>query len=266
MSEVTSETRDGVAIITLNAPERRNAISPTMLTEISGALLLAENNRDVRCVILTGAGSVFCAGLDMASAAKGEGMLAGLSSGDGPPPGEVSLRDIPPIVLHKMDTPTICAMNGGAAGYGMDLAYCCDMRVAVPRAKLAMVFTARGILPESGGTWLLPRLVGWAKASELLFTAATIRAEEAQDLGLVNRIADDSDVMPTALALAYEIAANAPLAVRATKRMMRHAMTEGFEDHIQRQFTGMLPLLGTADFREAAMAFMEKRDANFEGR
>ncbi|MEO1061111.1 MAG: enoyl-CoA hydratase-related protein [Actinomycetota bacterium] len=264
--DVTYEVIDHVAVITLDAPERRNTITPQMLDAIAQQLLRAEQDQDVRCVVLTGAGTVFCAGLDLASTAKGEGMLDGGGSESSPPPGELPLRDIPPIVLHKMDTPTICALNGGAAGYGLDVALGCDIRIAHPSVKLAAVFTKRAILPESGGTWLLPRLVGWARASEILFAGKTLTAEEAVEIGLVNRIVDADKVLDEAMDLATEIAANAPLAVRATKRMMRHAATENFEDHVQRQFLGLLPLMRTKDFREGAMAYMEKRPPDFQGR
>ncbi|MEM9711777.1 MAG: enoyl-CoA hydratase/isomerase family protein [Actinomycetota bacterium] len=263
--DISYEVIDRVAVITLDAPERRNTITPRMLDDLAQQLLRAEQDPEARCVVLTGAGTVFCAGLDLASTAKGEGMLDSPSDAS-PPPGELPLRDIPPIVLHKMDTPTICALNGGAAGYGLDVALGCDIRIAHPKVKLAAVFTRRAILPESGGTWLLPRLVGWARASEILFAGKTLTADEAVEIGLVNRLVDVEKVLDEAMDLATEIAANAPLAVRATKRMMRHAATENFEDHVQRQYLGLLPLMRTKDFREGAMAYMEKRDPDFQGR
>ncbi len=264
MDDLRYDVTDHVALITLDAPERLNAISPAMLDGLSEALLRAEADRDVRAIVITGEGRVFCAGLDLASTAKGEGMLDG--PGGSVPAGELNLRDTPPVVLHKLDTPTIAALNGGAAGYGLDLALGCDLRIAHPLVKLAAVFASRGILPESGGTWLLPRLVGWAKASEILFTGQTVLAPEALELGLVNRVVEADEVLDTALDLAGQIAAQAPLAVRATKRMMRHGLTEPFEDHVQRMFLGLLPLMGTRDFREGATAYMEKRPPVFEGR
>ncbi len=263
LQDLRYEVRDHVAVITLDAADRLNTISPAMLDGLSALLVDADRDRAVRAIVLTGAGRVFCAGLDLASTASGDGMLDQPSDHA---PGEFDLRDAPPVVLHKTDTPTICALNGGAAGYGLDLALGCDLRIAAERTKLAAVFTARGILPESGGTWLLPRLVGWARASEILFAGRTLRAAEALELGLVNRVVPDDEVLDAALALAAEIAANAPLAVRATKRMMRHGATEPFEDHVQRQYLGLLPLMGTRDFREGAAAFMEKRPPEFEGR
>ena len=170
--EVRYEVADHVATITLDAPERMNTISGPMLGSISRFLLQADGDPDVRCIVLTGNGRAFCAGLDLAAQAKttsgGLGNLGTPSGGAG----EFDLRSAPPIVLHNIDTPTICALNGGAAGYGLDLALGCDIRIATASAKLNPGFAKRGILPESGGTWLLPRMVGYAKAAEIAFRAA----------------------------------------------------------------------------------------------
>jgi len=170
------------------------------------------------------------------------------------------------IVLHGLDTPTICALNGGAAGYGFDIALGCDIRVAADTAKLAPGFAKRGILPESGGTWLLPRMVGYARAAEIAFTGRTLQAREAHELGLVNRVVPDSEFAAAVQELAAEIAANAPLAVRAIKRMMRAAETETFDQNVHHVFLQLLPLLRTADFREGVTAYMEKRSPKFTGR
>jgi enoyl-CoA hydratase/carnithine racemase len=257
---------DHVATITLNAPERLNTISGAMLNELSARLLEADRDRDVRCIVLTGAGRAFCAGLDLAAqqqSAKGTlGNLGGLTTA----PGEFELRDAPPIVLHELDTPTVCALNGGAAGYGLDLALGCDIRLAADSAKLNPGFAKRGILPESGGTWLLPRLVGYAKAAEIAFTGRTLSAAEALELGLVNRVVPAEEFPAVVASFSAEIAANAPLAVRAIKRMMRAAETETFEQNVHHVFLQLLPLLGTDDFQEGVRAFMEKRTPTFEGR
>ncbi|MDG2233167.1 MAG: enoyl-CoA hydratase-related protein, partial [Ilumatobacter sp.] len=175
-------------------------------------------------------------------------------------------RDAPPIVLNKIDTPTIAALNGGAAGYGMDLALGCDIRIAADNAKMSAAYTARGLVPESGGTWLLPRIVGWSKAAELIFAARTLTAAESLELGLVSNVVPGDELMDAAMGLATEIATNAPLAVRAAKRMMRHAMTEDFEDHVQRQYLALLPLFASRDFREGLSSYLEKRPPEFEGR
>ncbi len=264
--EVRYVVDDHVATITLDAPHRMNTISGAMLTELSARLLEADKAPQVRCVVITGAGRAFCAGLDMAAQMQGpKGSLGNLGSLH-VRPGEFELRDAPPIVLHQLDTPTICALNGGAAGYGLDLALGCDIRIAARSAKLNPGFAKRGILPESGGTWLLPRMVGYAKAAEIAFSGRTLTATEAAELGLVNRVVDDSELAGAVRELAEEIAANAPLAVRAIKRMMRAAETETFEQNVHHVFLQLLPLIRTDDFQEGVRAFMEKRSPIFEGR
>jgi len=260
--ELLYEAKDQIGLITFNRPDQMNTITVTMLNTLSERLLEADADPEVRVIVITGNGRAWCAGLDIGAAVSGEGIGGNKTSlGNG----EFNLRDAPPVVLHKIDTPTIAALNGGAAGYGMDLALGCDIRIAASRAKLSAAYTARGLVPESGGTWLLPRIVGWSKAAELLFTARTLTSAEALDFGLVSTVVDDDELMNAAMGVATEVAANAPLAVRAAKRMMRHAMSEGLEDHVQRQYLALLPLFGTKDFREALTAFMEKRQAQFEG-
>jgi enoyl-CoA hydratase/carnithine racemase len=264
--EVTYEVADHIATITLNAPQRMNTISAAMLEELSARLLDADRDREVRCIVLTGAGRAFSAGLDLTAQMNGpKGSLGGLGSLDASP-GEFDIRNAPPIVLHNVDTPTVCALNGGAAGYGLDLALGCDIRVAAESAKLNPGFAKRGILPESGGTWLLPRMVGYAKAAEIAFTGRTLLAKEALELGLVNHVVADTELTAFARSLAADIAANAPLAVRAIKRMMRAAETETFEQNVHHVFLQLLPLLRTEDFVEGVTAYMEKRNPDFTGR
>ena len=269
-TEVLYRVIDHVATLTLNAPERMNTISGAMLQQISEQLLRADHDPDVRCIVLTGAGRAFCAGLDlqaqMAGPKGGLGNLGGGTGSDVTFSGEFDLRSAPPVVLHNLDTPTICALNGGSAGYGLDLALGCDIRIAVDTAKLNPGFAKRGILPESGGTWLLPRMVGYAKAAEIAFTGRTLTAVEALDLGLVNHVVSADEFVERTTAMAQEIAANAPLAVRAIKRMMRAAETETFEQNVHHVFLQLLPLLRTNDFSEGVAAFMEKRDPEFHGR
>jgi enoyl-CoA hydratase/carnithine racemase len=263
MSEPLLYDVDGhIATLTFNRPDRMNTITVTMLDRLSELLLQADADPQIRVIVLTGNGRAWCAGLDIAAASSGEGIGGESSSA---PNGEFDLRTAPPVVLNKIDTPTIAALNGGAAGYGMDLALGCDIRLASDKAKLSAAYTARGLVPESGGTWLLPRIVGWSKAAELLFTARTLTADEALDFGLVSEVLPPEALMDRAMAVAAEVAANAPLAVRAAKRMMRHAMTEDLEDHVQRQYLALLPLFATKDFREALSAYMEKRPPDFHG-
>jgi len=260
--EVLLNVDGHVAVVTLNAPHRMNTISGVMLAEISRLLLEADADPLVRCIVLTGSGRAFCAGLDLSDQMSGGGQLGVLG---GPMSAEFDLRNAPPVVLHNIDTPVVCAINGGAAGYGLDLALGADIRVASRAAKLNPGFAKRGIVPESGGTWLLPRIVGYARAAEITMRGNPLSAEEALGFGMVNHVTEPEDLMPTALAIAADIASNAPLAVRAIKRMMRAAESETFEQNIHHVYLQLLPLFRTNDFKEGVASFMEKRDANFTG-
>ena len=263
MSELLVERDGPIATLTLNRPDRLNAISRPMLAALSKALVECDRDPQVRVIVLTGAGRGFCAGLDLQDATAGTGIGA---QGDDLGAVNLDLRDAPPTVLHSIDTPTICALNGGAAGYGMDLALGCDIRIAAEGAKLAAAYAKRGVLPESGGTWILPRLVGWAKAAEIIFTGRTLSAQECLDLGLVNRVVPGDALQQETRALAQEIAANAPLAIQASKRMMRMGLSENFDEHVHHVFLQLLPLFRSKDFREGMAAFLEKRAPKFEGR
>ncbi len=263
--ELLYDVAEHVATITFNRPDRMNTISFGMLDALSQRLLEADAVRAVRAIVFTGNGRAWCAGLAVAETAAGRG-LGSADSGVAALPGELDLRNAPPVVLHTIDTPTIAALNGGAAGYGLDLALGCDLRIMAEGAKLSFAFAARGVLPESGGTWLLPRLVGWPIAADLLYRARTLTAAEALSLGLCSEVTAPGDLRARAAAIAGEIAANAPLAVRAIKRMVRHGAEEAFEDHVQRQFLALLPLFRTQDFNEGLAAFLEKRPPRFTGR
>ncbi len=262
-TDLLYEAADGIATITLNRPQRLNAITLPMLASLSSALRDADLDRQVRVIVLTGAGRGFCAGLDVKDVAAGTGIGA---DGVGLATARFDLAGSPPVVLHTTDKPVVCALNGGAAGYGMDLALGCDIRVASSEAKLAAVFAKRAILPESGGSWLLPRLIGWAKATEVAFRGMTLSAQEALELGLVNHVVEADQLMPFTREIAAEIAANAPLAVQATKRMMRLGLEETFEANVHHVFLQLLPLFQTEDFREGMLSFLEKRPPRFTGK
>jgi enoyl-CoA hydratase/carnithine racemase len=261
--EVLYAVADRVATITLNRPGRMNTISRTMLGQLTERLLEADADREVRVVILTGTGRAFCAGLDLTEVTRPG--TDGITTGTGVAT-DLDLRNTPPTVLFNLGKPTICALNGSAAGYGMDTALGCDIRIMAKGAKMAAAFTKRGIVPESGGTWFLPRLIGWSKAAELIFTGRTLSADQCVEMGLVSAAVDDADLAGAARALALEIAANAPLAVQASKKMMRMGLDETFNDHVHHVFLQLLPLMRTKDAAEGMRAFMEKRPAEFTGR
>ncbi|HEY7071312.1 MAG TPA: enoyl-CoA hydratase-related protein [Acidimicrobiales bacterium] len=265
MSEVLL-SRDGhVATITLNRPDRLNAISGPMLVGLARMLVDCDADRDVRVIVLTGAGRGFCSGLDLQDVAAGQGIGSGGGEGGSGGGGGFRIDDTPPFVLRRLDTPVLCALNGPAAGYGMDLALGCDLIVASDAASFVPP-TRRGVIPESGGTWLLPRLVGWQKACEITFLGRKLGSEEMQRLGLVNLVVPAADLDGTVSAWAQELAAQAPLAIKAAKRTMRLGLDTTFDanaHHVMAELTG---LFRTKDFAEAVNAFMEKRTPDYQGR
>ncbi|MFO1012417.1 MAG: enoyl-CoA hydratase-related protein [Caulobacteraceae bacterium] len=260
--QVLYEVSEGIATLTLNRPDRLNTISGPMLNQLSELLIKANADPAVRVILLTGAGRAFCAGLDLVDATQGNGIGSQTNSVSV----NIDVRNTPPTVLFNLDKPTVCCLNGSAAGYGLDTALGCDIRVAGESAKLAAAFVKRGIVPESGGTWLLPRLLGWSKAAKLIFTGRTLSAKEGLELGLVDEVWPDAEVRDRARALALEIAANAPLAVQSSKRLMRMGMAESFNDHVHHVYLNLLPLFRTQDFQEGMKSFLEKRPADFKGR
>ena len=260
--QVLYEVGDGIATITLNRPHRRNAITAKMLQQLGDAFLRADNDVDVRCIVLTGAGQGFCSGLDMKEAAAGSDIGGNPDAGAALP----HTRTLPTNILFNLDTPVIAAINGAAAGYGLDLALGCDMRVGGESTRLLPGFAKRGIVPESGGTWYLPRLIGWAKATEVSFRGNDLDANESRDIGLLNDVVADEDLVAVAKDWAGEIAGNAPLAISSMKRLFRHGLTQDFESHTHHVLLQTMALFRTKDFKESVTAFMERRDPRFEGR
>ncbi len=253
-----------VATITLNRPDRLNAINSTMLEALSAQLVACQKDPIVRAIILTGAGRGFCAGLDLQE--QGERLKQEGDSAVSPGFSLFDWRDAPPTVIYRMDKPIICALNGAAAGYGMDMALLCDIRIASENAKMGAVFAKRGVLPESGGTWILPRLIGWHRAAELVFRGRVLDAQESMEIGLLNKVVPHEDLMTEARAWAEDIANNAPLAVQATKRMMRLGWDETFEAAVDHIYLQLLPLFQSDDFKEGVSSFLERREPHFTGR
>lgn len=252
------DVQDGVLSLTLNRPELLNAVNDQMLRELHDALRQATHDAAVRCVLLTGAGRGFCSGQDLRERAG----ASAISFRD-------SLRDrYNPVItqLRTLEKPVIAAVNGVAAGAGCSLALAADMRIASQRASFIEVFARVGLIPDSGSTYFLPRLVGLGTAFELAYTAEPVDATEALRLGLVNRVVAHDELIPQARALAVRLAAGPTRGYGLTKRAINfglHATLEqalAYEAQLQ-EIAGR-----TADHREGVQAFLEKRQAAFSGR
>lgn len=264
MSEVLIDDRGHVRWILLNRPEAMNAITGTMLGELNHALKEADDDENVRVAVLSGAGRAFCAGLDLKQAAAGEGIGGdGLANAGAR---HYSTREICTVTLQRMDTPVIAVINGAAAGYGLDLALGCDMRIMSEKAVLMPGFAKMGVIPESGGTWYLPRLLGWAKACEISMLGDPLDGTAAEGYGLVNKAVPADDLEAVATAWAEKIANNAPLAITEMKRLFRHGLTQDFESHSHHVLMSILNLFKSEDFREGVQSFVEKRPPEFKGR
>lgn len=258
--QILLEAAEGVATITLNRPEKLNAFTRDMLTGLIEALDECEERADIRAVILTGAGRGFCSGGD----------VGGMGEGQDNRPHVTKNRiwneiQAFPKRAARFDKPLIAAVNGVAAGGGMDLALACDIRLAARSARFAETYARIGLLPGGGGAWFLPRLVGTARALELLWTAEFIDAETALSIGLVNHVWDDADLLAQARKLAGRIASMPPLSVRLIKRAVYQGtacdMTTAFDlisSHIAIARAGH-------DHSEAIAAFREKREGTYEG-
>ena len=264
MTEVLIEDKGAVRWIVLNRPEAMNAITGEMLAGLNEAFKAADDDPNVRVVMLTGAGRAFCSGLDLKQAAAGEGIGgAGLASAGAR---HYSTREICTVTLQRMDTPVIGVINGPAAGYGLDLALGCDMRLMSDKAVLMPGFAKMGVVPESGGTWYLPRLLGWAKACEISMLGDPLGAAAAEGYGLVNKAVPAEELEAVADEWADKVAANAPLAVTEMKRLFRHGQTQDFESHSHHVLMSVLNLFKSEDFREGIQSFVEKRPPEFKGR
>jgi enoyl-CoA hydratase/carnithine racemase len=257
--DVLFECDGFVATITLNRPERLNAITTDMLDGVSEYLLRADSDRGVRAIILTGAGRGFCSGLDLMQVADQTPGALGTGSGS------VNINEHPPFVMRRIDTPVVCALNGPASGYGMDMALGCDLLIASENAAFVSP-VKRSLVPESGGTWLLPRMIGWQKACEVVLLARRLDANEIARLGMANAVVAHDELMPEARRWADELAANPPLAVTAAKRVMRLGLDSTFEANAHHMMSELRSLMRTKDFQEGVQSFVEKRDAVFEGR
>jgi enoyl-CoA hydratase/carnithine racemase len=259
MADLDYTVAEGIGTILLNRPHRKNAFTLEMIDEWAGILARARTDPDVRVIVLTGAGDAFCSGVDLSS-----------MNGERPSPLERKehltdhIHRIP-YALEDLDKPVIAAINGVAVGAGMDMALMCDMRIIARSARLSEGYIRVGLVPGDGGCYYLPRLVGQAKALELLLTGDFIDAEEAARIGIANHVVDDDDLPAATTGLARKLADAPPVAVRTIKRAVYQSARADLRTALDLISSHMSVVTSTQDSAEALAAFREKRPGHYVG-
>ncbi len=260
------EKKEGIATITLNRPDRLNALSSEMSREFKQAVADVESDFEARVLVLTGAGRAFCAGEDVkerpgdsVAVRAQQTALRKLSSG---PRGLLQFAD----TFRNMLRPTVASVNGFAVGQGLSLAMACDIRIASEEAQFGAVWVRRGIPPESAGAYLLTQLVGPAKACELVFTGKMIGAKEAKEIGLVNEVVPADQLQAATYELARSMAEGPPIAIGVAKMMIYQALETSLDVHGRLEFFGQDYCFNTEDREEGISSFLEKRAAKFQGK
>jgi 2-(1,2-epoxy-1,2-dihydrophenyl)acetyl-CoA isomerase len=252
---------DRIATITLNRPEKMNAFGGLMRQELLEVLEDVARDPEIRVAIITGAGKAFCVGGDVTEFVSGSQ--------------QALVKDIPSerhamgkavLAINTMEKPVIASVNGAAAGGGCNLALSCDMIIAGEKARFGQVFTRRGLHPDWGGIYFLPRLVGYAKAAELIFTGEVIGAEEAFRIGMVNKLVPQEELMSATRELAERIAKNAPLPIAFAKRGLQNFQKWDLAQAVDYESYTLEVLMKSEDVMEGFTAFLEKREPEFKGR
>jgi enoyl-CoA hydratase/carnithine racemase len=259
METLQVERADGVVTVTFDRPEKKNAVNGVMWDELAEVAASLLHDTEARCLVLTGAGGAFCSGAD----------LSDVPAVDGPPTHQLArMRQINAVVqaFHELPQPSIAKVTGVAAGVGMNLALGCDLVVATDDARFSEIFARRGLSLDGGGSWLLPRIVGLHKAKELALFAEVISAQEAERLGVVNRVVPAADIDALVADWATRLAAGPPIALAMTKRMLNRSFEQSFEQALDDEARCQTVNFGTRDTIEAISAFVQKREPSFEGR
>jgi 2-(1,2-epoxy-1,2-dihydrophenyl)acetyl-CoA isomerase len=266
--DLLAEISDGVAVLTMNRPHRRNALSAPMLAALAAALAQAETDDSVGAIVLTGAGGAFCAGGDVKAMAEAsaDGNAGASRSIDAAIHRQRLSQRATSGRLWSMPKPTIAAIGGAAAGAGLSLALACDLRYAIPDAVLTTAFGRVGLAGDYGGTWFLTQLVGSARAKELYYFSDRLTAAEAERIGLVNAVFDPAEFEQEVISRARRLAAGPSVAYRYMKENLNRAVTAELADCLDLEVTHHVHTSLTQDHREASQAFVQKREPRFTGR
>ena len=249
--------KNSVAVITLNRPEKYNAINRQMALLLQNMLDECAADKKVRAIYLTGSGKAFCAGQDLSEL-----------TGDDPPGFEMILaQHYNPIInkIRAIDKPVVCAVNGVAAGAGANIALCCDVVVAATSATFIQAFSKIGLIPDSGGTFILPRLIGFQKASALMMLGDKVTATEAERIGMIYKIIGDENFEADSFAIAATLAGLPTLGLAYTKQALNASLTNTLQQQLQKEDELQFKAANTADYKEGVTAFIEKRPPVFKG-
>ena len=257
---VLFEKKDNIATITLNRPEKYNSFGGRMRQEIAEVIDNACTDSDVRVIVITGAGKAFCTGGDVSEFVSGETKALSEAA-----PTERPAMSKIVLALNNVEKPVIAAVNGVAAGGGCNLALSCDIRIASEKARFGQVFTRRGVHPDWGGIYFLPRLVGYAKAAELIFSGEVIDAKEALQIGMVNKVVAHDELMPATYELAGRIAKNAPIPIAFAKRGLQNFYKWELPMALDYEAYVLGITMQSKDIAEGFTAFLEKREPVFKG-
>jgi len=256
---VRYETRERIGIVTLNRPEKRNAMTYAMLNDFIGTLSKAGADESTHVLILTGSGGSFCAGTDLADLSTVPGSERGLRGR-----AEERGRWWPIIECPK---PVIAAVDGPAVGMGAEFTSQCDVRIATPNARFAWNFAHRGLVPDTGaGTWLLPRIIGVPRALKLLYTGAFLSAQDALAIGYVDQVVEAPALLEAALALATQMTQASPFSQKRIKALVYEGLGAEVGAHMQRHAAALAECFKSADHAEGVASFLERRPAKFTGR
>lgn len=257
MAFILSEQKKGLLIITLNRPDKFNSFNREMALELHAVLDEAAKNKSVRAILLNGEGKAFCAGQDLAEAIDPSG------------PGikKIVEEHYNPIILKikQLDKPVIAVLNGVAAGAGANIALACDIVLAAKSASFIQAFSKIGLIPDSGGTFTLPRMVGVQLASALMITGDKLSADDARSFGLVYKVFDDAEVMEKAIEFATNISLMPTKAIALTKKLLNDSYKNTLEQQLNLERDFQVEATKTLDYEEGVRAFLEKRKANFKG-
>lgn len=261
--QVTCSVAGPIATITLRNPERRNALSVQLLSDLQAALDSVAENPDLRVVVLTGSGSAFCVGADLAAAPESRTLRRDSVAAD-----TARLQRAARVAqqIHELPQLTLAAVNGACAGAGLSLALAADLRIAAESAVFNTAFLSAGLSGDLGGIWFLTRALGAARARELFLLPGRLSAHRAAEVGLVTETASDTDFAEMTERYALRLASTAPVAARAMKQNLVDAATTPLDEYLRRETDRMVRSFHTADAREAAAAFLERREPGFSGR